>query len=223
MVEYPCVFDWDGRRYMLYNGNGYGRTGVGLALRGPILDFCLMQKSRFDPAYCREHLHHAVDHELRRLGGQLDPQRQPDDPIAAVIGDGHRSGRASVSHPGRRRVQRHVVKHGVDALRIQIARSARPPAGPVAESAGRRDARCARTTPVRPASHAELRQRHAGLGVATPRARRAAVIRSASSSCAHRNAAISSPGRNDEPTSTQVYLSTCAAEELRCGWCPSRG
>jgi len=32
MVEYPCVFDWDGRRYMLYNGNGYGRTGMGLAV-----------------------------------------------------------------------------------------------------------------------------------------------------------------------------------------------
>lgn len=32
MVEYPCVFEWDGQRYMLYNGNGYGRTGVGLAL-----------------------------------------------------------------------------------------------------------------------------------------------------------------------------------------------
>ena len=24
MVEYPCVFDWNGRRYMLYNGNDYG-------------------------------------------------------------------------------------------------------------------------------------------------------------------------------------------------------
>jgi hypothetical protein len=32
MVEYPFVFDWQGRRYMLYNGNGYGRTGVGLAV-----------------------------------------------------------------------------------------------------------------------------------------------------------------------------------------------
>ena len=30
MVEYPCVFDWNGR-YMLYNGNDYGGTGVGLA------------------------------------------------------------------------------------------------------------------------------------------------------------------------------------------------
>jgi hypothetical protein len=35
MVEYPCVFDAGGRRWMLYNGNGYGRTGIGLAeLRG---------------------------------------------------------------------------------------------------------------------------------------------------------------------------------------------
>lgn len=32
MVEYPCVFAHHGRRYMLYNGNGYGETGVGLAL-----------------------------------------------------------------------------------------------------------------------------------------------------------------------------------------------
>jgi hypothetical protein len=32
MVEYPCVFAWGGRRYMLYNGNDYGRTGVGIAV-----------------------------------------------------------------------------------------------------------------------------------------------------------------------------------------------
>jgi predicted GH43/DUF377 family glycosyl hydrolase len=32
MVEYPCVFDWNRQRYMLYNGNDYGRTGVGLAV-----------------------------------------------------------------------------------------------------------------------------------------------------------------------------------------------
>ena len=32
MVEYPCVFDWDGGRYMLYNGNDYGRSGVGMAV-----------------------------------------------------------------------------------------------------------------------------------------------------------------------------------------------
>lgn len=31
MIEYPCVFDYAGRRFMLYNGNGYGRTGIGLA------------------------------------------------------------------------------------------------------------------------------------------------------------------------------------------------
>lgn len=31
MVCYPYVFDHGGRRYLLYNGNGYGRTGVGLA------------------------------------------------------------------------------------------------------------------------------------------------------------------------------------------------
>jgi hypothetical protein len=31
MIEYPHVFDLDGRRYMLYNGNGYGLSGFGLA------------------------------------------------------------------------------------------------------------------------------------------------------------------------------------------------
>lgn len=29
---YPCVFDHAGDRYMLYNGNGYGRSGFGLAI-----------------------------------------------------------------------------------------------------------------------------------------------------------------------------------------------
>ena len=32
MVCYPYVFDHNGNRYMLYNGNGYGRTGFGLAI-----------------------------------------------------------------------------------------------------------------------------------------------------------------------------------------------
>jgi predicted GH43/DUF377 family glycosyl hydrolase len=31
MVEYPCVFDHSGVKYLLYNGNGYGQTGFGLA------------------------------------------------------------------------------------------------------------------------------------------------------------------------------------------------
>jgi predicted GH43/DUF377 family glycosyl hydrolase len=31
-VEYPWVWDHDGRRYMLYNGNRYGLTGFGLAV-----------------------------------------------------------------------------------------------------------------------------------------------------------------------------------------------
>jgi hypothetical protein len=31
-MEYAAVFDCGGRRYMLYNGNGYGRSGFGLAL-----------------------------------------------------------------------------------------------------------------------------------------------------------------------------------------------
>lgn len=32
MIEYPFVFDHNGQRYMLYNGNGYGKTGFGLAV-----------------------------------------------------------------------------------------------------------------------------------------------------------------------------------------------
>lgn len=32
MIEYPFVFDHAGVRYMLYNGNGYGKTGFGLAV-----------------------------------------------------------------------------------------------------------------------------------------------------------------------------------------------
>jgi len=31
-ICYPCVFDHAGKRYMLYNGNGYGLTGFGLAV-----------------------------------------------------------------------------------------------------------------------------------------------------------------------------------------------
>lgn len=31
-VEYPFVFDHKGQRYMLYNGNGYGQSGFGLAV-----------------------------------------------------------------------------------------------------------------------------------------------------------------------------------------------
>ena len=32
MIEYPFVFSHNGRTYMLYNGNEYGRTGFGLAM-----------------------------------------------------------------------------------------------------------------------------------------------------------------------------------------------
>lgn len=32
MIEYPYVFDHKGERYMLYNGNGYGESGFGLAV-----------------------------------------------------------------------------------------------------------------------------------------------------------------------------------------------
>jgi hypothetical protein len=31
-IEYPCVFDHRGKRYLLYNGNGYGLSGVGIAV-----------------------------------------------------------------------------------------------------------------------------------------------------------------------------------------------
>jgi hypothetical protein len=32
MIAYPFVFDHKDERYMLYNGNGYGKTGFGLAI-----------------------------------------------------------------------------------------------------------------------------------------------------------------------------------------------
>lgn len=32
MVAYPAVLDCGGRSYLLYNGNGYGRTGIGYAI-----------------------------------------------------------------------------------------------------------------------------------------------------------------------------------------------
>lgn len=34
MIAYGHVFDHNGERYMLYNGNGYGKTGIGLAILG---------------------------------------------------------------------------------------------------------------------------------------------------------------------------------------------
>jgi hypothetical protein len=33
MIEYPFVFVHDGKRYLLYNGNDYGKTGIGYAIR----------------------------------------------------------------------------------------------------------------------------------------------------------------------------------------------
>lgn len=32
MISYPFIFDYKGNRYMLYNGNDYGKTGFGLAI-----------------------------------------------------------------------------------------------------------------------------------------------------------------------------------------------
>jgi predicted GH43/DUF377 family glycosyl hydrolase len=34
-IEYPSVFDHQGRRYLLYSGNEFGRTGFGIAVREP--------------------------------------------------------------------------------------------------------------------------------------------------------------------------------------------
>lgn len=31
MISYPCVFDFRNKRYMIYNGNDYGKTGFGIA------------------------------------------------------------------------------------------------------------------------------------------------------------------------------------------------
>ena len=33
MVEYSFVFDHQGKRFMLYNGNGYGKSGIGYAVK----------------------------------------------------------------------------------------------------------------------------------------------------------------------------------------------
>jgi hypothetical protein len=32
MIEYAFVFDWLGKRYMVYNGNSFGKSGLGLAV-----------------------------------------------------------------------------------------------------------------------------------------------------------------------------------------------
>ena len=32
MICYPCILDYKGARYMIYNGNGYGKTGFGIAV-----------------------------------------------------------------------------------------------------------------------------------------------------------------------------------------------
>ncbi|MBK8551405.1 MAG: hypothetical protein IPL53_10250 [Ignavibacteria bacterium] len=32
MIEYSYLYDFKGKRYMLYNGNSYGKAGVGLAV-----------------------------------------------------------------------------------------------------------------------------------------------------------------------------------------------
>ena len=32
MIEYPYVFNHKSKKYMVYNGNGYGINGIGLAV-----------------------------------------------------------------------------------------------------------------------------------------------------------------------------------------------
>lgn len=32
MIEYPFIFSYDQKKYLLYNGNDYGKTGIGLAV-----------------------------------------------------------------------------------------------------------------------------------------------------------------------------------------------
>lgn len=32
MISYPCVFEFNNNKYMIYNGNGYGKTGLGIAV-----------------------------------------------------------------------------------------------------------------------------------------------------------------------------------------------
>ena len=32
MISYPCIFDHNKKRYMLYNGNDYGKSGFGIAV-----------------------------------------------------------------------------------------------------------------------------------------------------------------------------------------------
>ena len=31
MLAYPAIADWNSKRYLLYNGNGFGATGFGIA------------------------------------------------------------------------------------------------------------------------------------------------------------------------------------------------
>ncbi len=37
MIEYPFVFEHKNKRYMLYNGNHYGKTGFGIAVQKPAI------------------------------------------------------------------------------------------------------------------------------------------------------------------------------------------
>jgi hypothetical protein len=32
MIAYPYVYEYGGRKYMVYNGNGFGKSGFGFAV-----------------------------------------------------------------------------------------------------------------------------------------------------------------------------------------------
>tara|TARA_B110000503_G_scaffold92919_1_gene140105 strand:+ start:446 stop:700 length:255 start_codon:yes stop_codon:yes gene_type:complete len=32
MISYPCIFQYKNKTYMVYNGNDYGKIGIGLAV-----------------------------------------------------------------------------------------------------------------------------------------------------------------------------------------------
>ncbi len=32
MIAYPNIYEYEGRKYLIYNGNGFGKTGFGYAV-----------------------------------------------------------------------------------------------------------------------------------------------------------------------------------------------
>ena len=152
--------------------------------------------------------HRLDDLVLIRLR-QPHPQRQPQQPSpgGSVIGSSPCG--AAVAPARRRGVQRHVVedRHRSRARSASGSRGARLEVGQQQVVHVRVVLAIRRARPAAAAAPPPRRRRTPrGSG---PRARsRRAVISRACSSCAHRNAAMISLGRNEEPRSTQVYLST---------------